>query len=198
MEDQAVASVGLAPFAEKHFPTQGNRNAMIKAPIEEFLAFVNSAIAQGKTLEKKSSMDFCRYVFIPNFTQAQPSHVRIDNTNAQWLRSAYKAREERELPVLERWFSFPVPLEPSRFLMFILYSREQLEKEAKASGSPVPDADWSIISIMGLNETEVPPMPPITIMRNALGINEGGNGVPLDKAKYAEAVAYWQNFAMVK
>ena len=40
-------------------------------------------------------------------------------------------------------------------------------------------------------------MTPITMMRNALGKEEGGSGVPLDKAKYMESVAYWQNHAIV-
>lgn len=29
-------------------------------------------------------------------------------------------------------------------------------------------------------------------MRNALGANEGGSGVPLDKAAYDASVEYWQ------
>jgi hypothetical protein len=31
--------------------------------------------------------------------------------------------------------------------------------------------------------------------RNALGREEGGSGVPLDKAKYNEAVEYWEKNA---
>jgi hypothetical protein len=40
-------------------------------------------------------------------------------------------------------------------------------------------------------------MTPITMLRNALGRAEGGSGVPLDRAKYEEAVAYWQAHAAV-
>lgn len=39
---------------------------------------------------------------------------------------------------------------------------------------------------------------PITIMRNALGREEGGSGVPLDKQKYAEAVEYWEKHAIIQ
>jgi hypothetical protein len=34
-------------------------------------------------------------------------------------------------------------------------------------------------------------MDPITLMRNALGQEEGGSGVPLDHQKYSESVKYW-------
>lgn len=42
------------------------------------------------------------------------------------------------------------------------------------------------------------PMSPITMMRNALGRSEGGSGVSLDRAKYQEAVDYWQNHALIQ
>ncbi len=38
---------------------------------------------------------------------------------------------------------------------------------------------------------------PITIMRNALGQEEGGSGVPLDKAAYEASLAFWQDRAPV-
>jgi hypothetical protein len=34
-------------------------------------------------------------------------------------------------------------------------------------------------------------MAPITMMRNALGLEEGGSGVPLDRESYLGSVAYW-------
>ena len=40
-------------------------------------------------------------------------------------------------------------------------------------------------------------MQPITILRNALGKEEGGSGVPLDRTKYLEAVAYWKDHITV-
>jgi len=40
-------------------------------------------------------------------------------------------------------------------------------------------------------------MTPITAMRNALGIDEGGSGVPLDKDKYFKCVDYWKKHASV-
>ena len=41
-------------------------------------------------------------------------------------------------------------------------------------------------------------MQPITMMRNALGKEEGGSGVPLVRAKYDESVAFWSKYASIK
>lgn len=41
------------------------------------------------------------------------------------------------------------------------------------------------------------PMQPITIMRNALGGEHGGSGVPLDRAAYNASVGYWRDRAVV-
>jgi len=35
------------------------------------------------------------------------------------------------------------------------------------------------------------------IRRNSLGKEEGGSGVPLDREKYGESVAYWQKHAPI-
>ena len=42
------------------------------------------------------------------------------------------------------------------------------------------------------------PMQPITMMRNALGKEEGGSGVPLDRAKYEASVNYWQSHVTIQ
>ena len=64
----------------------------------------------------------------------------------------------------------------------------------------VPDstAPWGIISVKGqLCDYELP-MQPITVMRNALGKEHGGSGVPLDFAKYTESVDFWKKFVALK
>lgn len=40
-------------------------------------------------------------------------------------------------------------------------------------------------------------MSPITMMRNALPVEHGGSGVPLDRTAYLDSVAYWQKHAML-
>ena len=36
------------------------------------------------------------------------------------------------------------------------------------------------------------------MMRNALGKEEGGSGVPLEREKYTESVAFWSKYASIK
>jgi len=39
------------------------------------------------------------------------------------------------------------------------------------------------------------PMAPITMMRNALGVAEGGSGVPLDPVAYRRSVDFWSRMS---
>ncbi len=41
------------------------------------------------------------------------------------------------------------------------------------------------------------PMTPATAMRNALGREEGGSGVPLDREAYEKACAFWETCALI-
>ena len=52
-------------------------------------------------------------------------------------------------------------------------------------------------SIKAQDEDYETPMQPITMLRNALGKEEGGSGVPLDRDKYNASVAYWSKHAVV-
>jgi hypothetical protein len=51
---------------------------------------------------------------------------------------------------------------------------------------------------MGTSEAKPDPMVPITIMRNALGMEEGGNGETLDRDLYNESVEFWSKYILVK
>jgi len=81
-----------------------------------------------------------------------------------------------------------------------LYSREQIRKESEATGKSDDgeQAPWGIISIKAQDVEHELPMNPITIMRNALGKEEGGSGVPCDRAKYMESVEYWSKNAVIQ
>jgi len=201
--ENGITSIGAADFVKKSFIGGGNSKPMFDLTVDSFLKYINEDLSAPSTSVCSvlpSKMPFCRYLFIGNFTSAPLSNMRIDNSNAQWLRSEYEARRDSELPVLIRYFSFPCPQPPANVLMLVLYSREQLLLEAKTDEerAAVPDNDWSVIAVFALDSVEVPPMPPITMMRNALGIEEGGNGVPLDKADYIAACGYWNTHAMVR
>jgi len=117
------------------------------------------------------------------------------------FRSEYEARNEDELAVLFRYFPrTKVELKPAKFLDIILYSKEQLNLENVAMGKPVKDLDYEygIISVKPQDIDYEIPMMPITMMRNALGKEHGGSGVPLEKSKYMESVNFWKNHAAVK
>ena len=44
-------------------------------------------------------------------------------------------------------------------------------------------------------EPEETPLAPITIIRNALGVEEGGSGVAIDRAAYQRSVDFWDRHA---
>jgi hypothetical protein len=115
--------------------------------------------------------------------------VPITDANRHCLRSGYESRNRSELPVLVRWFEgIEAPI--AGYLIPILYSREQLELE----GSPI-EADWGIVGCLYTDSPDEIPMAPITMMRNALGVDEGGSGVPLDPVAYRKSVEYWSTHA---
>ena len=89
----------------------------------------------------------------------------------------------------------------AKYLDLILYSREQINKENEAMGKTLQQGDemapWGIVSIKAQDIDRELPMTPITAMRNALGKEEGGSGVPIDRVSYMEAYNYWKDHANV-
>ncbi len=108
------------------------------------------------------------------------------------LHTAYEARNENELPVLVEWIT-NVETPVAEFIHLILYSREQMEKEDDSV-----EADWAIVSIATSATVEVEPMRPITAMRNALGVEEGGSGVAIDREAYLKSASYWNENIMIR
>lgn len=156
-------------------------------------------------LEKIKSSDL-----IDHPTAEFIKYIKVDNTafgvycmlakitpeNKHLLDSAYVARREEELPVLVRFF-------PSDYdnravaeeLTVVLYSKEQLIKEGD---NPTTLADWNIITILSEPvKGQISPMPPITAMRNALGIEFGGNGSAINREAYMQSVEFWSTYASI-
>ena len=104
--------------------------------------------------------------------------------------------------MLVRWFPAETAQAPpvAKFLDIILYSREQIEKENEAmgKGKQAQSAPWGIISVKAQDVDYELPMQPITMMRNALGVEEGGSGQGLDRAAYTASVEYWSKHAPIK
>lgn len=177
-------SIVLTPFARTRlFPREPRANTIRDCTPEAFERHVDGHPPE-RVLDGYAP--FCKLHVHRNWTSTRCLTAPITAGNRHLLRSAYEARTKQELPVLVRWFE---GIEPpvANWLVVILYSREQLAKEA----TPI-DADWGIVGCLYTMEPEEIPMAPITMMRNALGVEEGGSGVPLDRAAYLRSVAFWE------
>lgn len=180
-------TITLTDFARARlFPRDGRATAIRDCSPEAFVQRLNEE-TPIKVLDGYA--DFCKLHVHRNWTSTRCSVIAIDDSNRHHLRSAYEARTSAELPVLVRWFEGLEP-PPANYLVPILYSREQMARE----GTPI-EADWGIVGCLYTLEPEEIPMVPITMMRNALGVQEGGSGVALDRAAYQRSVAFWERHA---
>lgn len=177
----------LTPFARTRlFPRDRRLNAIQDCTADAFERHLN----EHEPLKVLAGYaPFCRLHVHANWTSTRCYAVPITDDNRHRLRSGYEARTSEELPVLVRWFE-QVESPVARYIVPILYSREQLAKE----GSPI-DCDWGVVGCLYTMEPEEIPMTPITMMRNALGVEEGGSGVPLDREAYRRSVAFWEAHA---
>jgi len=180
-------SIVLTSFARTRlFPRQPRGNTIQDCTHEQFERHLDDE-APFKVLEGYAP--FCKLHVHRNWTSTRCLTVPVTEANRDRLRSAYEARSREELPVLVRWFEgIDVPV--ANWLIAILYSREQLAKE----GTPI-DGDWGIVGCLYTMEPEEIPMAPITMMRNALGVEEGGSGVTLDRDAYRRSVEFWERNA---
>lgn len=183
-----MLNIALSKFALKRlFPTDGRLEKIQGVSPQAFADYVNSH-------EPLQMLDgyapFCKLAVFKNWTDTRVMAMPVTDANRHLLKSAYEARMPKELPVLNRWFE---GVEPplAEYLLVILYSREQMHKEGDAI-----DADWGVVGCLGTLEPQETPLAPITMLRNALGVEEGGSGVPIDRDAYAAAVAFWNAHAI--
>eukprot|EP00923_Selenidium_pygospionis_P038283 GHVN01066854.1.p1 GENE.GHVN01066854.1~~GHVN01066854.1.p1 ORF type:complete len:221 (+),score=35.60 GHVN01066854.1:672-1334(+) len=197
----SMAKVGLDAFAYRQFDDPEYGGSAIPYDKDKFLKKVNEIIADTSPPVVSGYAPFCKHIFIPNFTEAKLAVAEITGSNRSLLKTGYVSRCKEEIPVLSRWFSRgDLDAPKAKVLDLILYSREQIAKEAEAMGKPAPsaaDPDYSIISIKAQMEGFELPMSPITMMRNSL-IEEGGSGIPIDRVKYQKSVDYWEEHAELK
>ena len=179
-------TIALTEFARgKLFRRTANRG-LSGTDADDFIQHINAteplAVLDGYA-------PFCKLHVHSNWTTTPVSAMPITDANRHLLRSAYEARTEAELPVLVRWFEGITPPRAD-YLIVILYDREQLTKE----GDTV-DADWGVVGCLATGEPAEIPMAPITMLRNALGVEEGGSGVAIDRDAYEQSVAFWDGHA---
>ena len=176
-------SIFLTPFARTRlFPRTPRPNTIRDCTPEQFERHLNEN-APLKVLDGYAP--FCKLHVHRNWTSTRCLTVPVTAQNRHLLRSAYEARSREELPVLVRWFEGVEP-PVAEYLVVILYSREQLARE----GTPI-EAEWGVVGCLYTMQPEEIPMAPVTMMRNALGVDEGGSGVPLDREAYRRSVEFW-------
>lgn len=179
--------IALTEFARPRlFPREPRRNTIQDISAAEFERYLNDH-EPLKVLAGYAP--FCVLHVYRNWTSTRCLTAPVTDDNSHLLRSAYEGRSSGELPVLVRWFEGVDP-PVAGYLIPILYSQQQLVKE----GTPI-DADWGVVGCMYTSEPGEIPMAPITMMRNALGVDEGGSGVPLDHAAYRRSVEFWSRNA---
>lgn len=210
-------TIKITDFAERHFKPDFSGTKILNMSIKEVEDIMNNLNNlkyyyddQIDDFNSYKILDgyapFCKLLFIKNFTDAKVGTLKITIDNYQYLRSGYKSRTDSELPILSRWFELPLKTPTAEWLVFVLYSKEQIDKEALINYDNSDndsilkefDAEWGVVSIMGQNSPNEEPMTPITMFRNALGINEGGSGVTLNKKDYLKSVDFWDKHAIVK
>lgn len=180
-------SIVLTDFAiARLFPKKPRGNTVQDCTPEEFERYLNEH-APLKVLDGYA--DFCKLHVHRNWTSTRCLTIPITPYNRHLLRSGYEARNKSELAVLARWFEGVQP-PVANYLLPILYSRAQLQKEGETIS-----ADWGVVGCIYTLEPEEIPMAPITMMRNGLGVAEGGSGVALDPAAYARSVEFWERNA---
>jgi len=179
--------IAMTEFARPRlFPREARRNAIQDISAAQFEHYLND---HPPLMVLPGYAPFCALHVHRNWTSTRCLTVPVTDANRHLLRSAYEARNSSELPVLVRWFEGVEP-PVAQYLIAILYSREQLARE----GSLI-EADFGIVGCMYTDSPEEIPMAPITMMRNALGVEEGGSGVPLDRKAYLRSVEYWSGHA---
>lgn len=186
-------NIDLTEFSLRHFDKTFTGTYIDWDP-DEFVNTLNNCTHSSSHKILDGYADFCKLVVVSNFTNAKTGTMKIDLTTLPYLKSGYGKRKESELPVLSQWLEIPKRFIPkAEYLVVVVYSKEQLAKE----GTYI-DNDWGIVAILAQMTNEEEPMKPITMMRNALGIDEGGSGVKLNKEAYEKSVKFWSENATVK
>jgi len=184
---------------QEHPQSKSYGGTVFSQTIETFENVVNSRFRREDL--KDGYAPFCKHLFLVNDFTDSDARVNVlpVEGNEHLIRTEYTARNDREVPVLQRFIPMEAiggveNLPQAKYLDLILYSREQIRKENESTGKPAGDetAPWGIVSIKAQMEDFELPMNPITQMRNALGKEEGGSGIPLDRNEYMKSVEYWK------
>ena len=194
------------PFVTRQF-SQNFSGTKVNLEIkDELLEVINDAYDYASTETMlDSEWGFCKYLVLPNEFGVKCAVRPITLDIYPYIRTDYSQRTPEELAVLTRYVQLPPGFKSAEanYIVLVLYSKQQLQKEFKPKEEGQEfyfddDVEWGIVSIMGTMEPKPDPLVPITIMRNALGIEEGGNGETLNREVYNESVEFWSKYILVK
>lgn len=198
--EEKIKPLIMDSFCFRDFDREKRPETFIDYSKEDFTKKVNAFYSKDKL--KDGYAPFCKHIFMPNFVPGLKSRtLPITKEIEPLIISAYEARTPNELPVLNRYIEISsishLTFPDAKYLDIILYSKEQIVKEKIAMKETdlnqieSIDFDYGIISLKPQDADYELPMTPITMMRNALGITEGGSGIPLNKEVYLASVEYW-------
>lgn len=194
------------PFVNRQF-SPGFSGTKVDLEIkDELLEVINDTYINGDSKQLlNSEWQFCKYLVIKNDFDVKCAVREITLDIYPYIRTDYVQRTPDELAILSRFAQLPPGFKSQKanYIVLVLYSKRQLEKEFKPKEEGQEfyfdnSVEWGIVSIMGTMEPKPDPLVPITIMRNALGIEEGGNGEILNKDSYNESVEFWSKYILVK
>lgn len=194
------------PFVNRQF-SPGFSGTKVDLEIkDELLEVINDTYINGDSKQLlNSEWEFCKYLVIKNDFDVKCAVREITLDIYPYIRTDYVQRTPEELAVLSRFAQLPPGFKSQRanYIVLVLYSKRQLEKEFKPKEEGQEfyfddSIEWGIVSIMGTMEPKPDPLVPITIMRNALGIEEGGNGETLNRESYNQSVEFWSKYILVK
>jgi hypothetical protein len=194
------------PFVTRQF-SQNFSGTKVNLEIkDELLEVINDAYDYASTETMlDSEWGFCKYLVLPNEFGVKCAVRPITLDIYPYIRTDYSQRTPEELAVLTRYVQLPPGFKSAEanYIVLVLYSKEQLQKEFKPKEEGQEfyfddDVEWGVVSIMGTVLPHPDPLVPITIMRNALGVEEGGNGEILNRKVYNESVEFWSKHILVK
>ena len=194
------------PFVTRQFSQNFSGTKVDPEVKEELLDVINDAYDYASTETMlDSEWSFCKYLVLPNEFGVKCAVRPITLDIYPYIRTDYSQRTPEELEVLTRYVQLPPGFKSveANYIVLVLYSKEQLQKEFKPKEEGQDfyfddSVEWGIVSIMGTMEPKPDPLVPITIMRNALGIEEGGNGETLNRESYNQSVEFWSKYILVK
>jgi len=210
-QTQQLGEIRLTDFVLRHFDPEFGGTKVLNLEPKDFEQYLNIFskqyfekpeerwIDREKNILRVNILDgyapFCKLLVIKNFTDAKTGTLPITEANYSFIRADYSARREGEFSVFSRWLELPpgVSKPQAEYLVVVLYSKEQINKEAEAdyqkklasddidtigAEPPVPfEADWGAVAILGQMSYYEEPMKPETMFRNYMPIEFGGSGM---------------------